>query len=598
MSVNIFNSVKGLHPRRNSFSAHTYRNDFTSTLGLNIPVYVQHVPPATRVKVSTSALIRLQALTAPIMDNIDFYVHFWQLPYRLIENDRFTQFISGEIDPEEYTGVFGTPKKLATYIAEGCVKYGEKANENYLKIVGNGSLLDFLGYDIGLFPTGFDIEDDQVVMDDNGNDWKDFNFRGVIAYYMLHVNWYMNENVPYFQSFVEIAESLQKDYGDDALEKLAELLVRTFDSFGTTLLPHAWEKDYFTSALPNVQFGSPVTLPIAGTAPVNVPAQTILINPAQSPAELSYIQFGFNSDVTGDKSLLTYPILGDKAKLIENTSGAVVDQILGQLEGNTQSKALVASADLSEATAITINELRFANALQVFKERQMRYGRRRLEHYKGFFDVTPEDLRLQVPKYLGGGRIPINIADIEQTSSSDANGALGHLAGKATAVAGGFAGFTTFCSEETILIGIAFAMPHISYGQNVSRFLFKTNDIYDYFNPSFEHLGEQEIDKLEVFSASSGESVFGYTPRYTEYRFHNNEMHGEFKNSLAYWNLGRLFATRPALNANFIYMQPSVFDRIFAVQSTAGQSAMLASMLFRQRIIQPVSKYGTPMLLA
>ena len=106
MSVNIFNSVKGLHPRRNSFSAHAYRNDFTSTLGLNIPVYVQHVPPATRVRVSTSALIRLQALTAPIMDNIDFYVHFWQLPYRLIENDRFTQFISGEIDPEEYTGVF------------------------------------------------------------------------------------------------------------------------------------------------------------------------------------------------------------------------------------------------------------------------------------------------------------------------------------------------------------------------------------------------------------------------------------------------------------------------------------------------------------
>lgn len=597
MSVNIFNSVKGLHPRRNSFSAHTYRNDFTSTLGLNIPVYVQHVPPATRVRVSTSALIRLQALTAPIMDNIDFYVHFWQLPYRLIENDRFTQFISGEIDPEEYTGVFGTPKKLATYIANGCVKYGEKANENYLKIVGNGSLLDFLGYDIGLFPTGFDVVDEEVVMDDNGNDWKDFNFRGVIAYYMLHVNWYMNENVPYFANFVEKVEGMQKDYGDEALERLAELLILTFDAFGTTILPHAWEKDYFTSALPNVQFGSPVTLPIAGTAPVTIPAASgKFIEFGNVPDKDSYYGIwstGGNVHIVREGG---YAYLSSTAESAEDPQDVDDDSYLNGI--NVKTPSFSGTADLSEATAITINELRFANALQVFKERQLRYGRRRLEHYKGFFDVTPEDLRLQVPKYLGGGRIPINIADIEQTSSSDANGALGHLAGKATAVAGGFAGFTTFCSEETILIGIAFAMPHITYGQNVSKFLLKTNDIYDYFNPSFEHLGEQEIDKLEVFSASSGASVFGYTPRYTEYRFHNNEMHGEFKNSLAYWNLGRLFATRPALNANFIYMQPSVFDRIFAVQSTAGQSAMLASMLFRQRIIQPVSKFGTPMLLA
>ena len=96
--ANVFNSVKGLHPRRNGFSAFTYRNDFTAPLGVNLPCYLQEVPPATKVRLTTNALIRLQALISPVMDNIDYYVHFWKIPYRLIENDRFTKFISGEIE--------------------------------------------------------------------------------------------------------------------------------------------------------------------------------------------------------------------------------------------------------------------------------------------------------------------------------------------------------------------------------------------------------------------------------------------------------------------------------------------------------------------
>lgn len=383
--MNIFNSVKGLHPRRNSFSAHTYRNDFTSTLGLNIPVYLQHVPPATRVKVSTSALIRLQALTAPIMDNIDFYVHFWQIPYRLLEKDKFTQFISGEIDPEDYVGLFATPNALAQKIAEKCLIFGDKMVSNYQKIVGNGSLLDFCGYDQALFATQFTVDDDDnVTLSDDGNDWKTFNFRNLIAYYMLHVNWYMNENVPYFTNFVDQVNQLSVQYGDDALDFLAQLLVNSFRVFGTTLLPHAWEKDYFTSALPNVQYGDPVSLPIAGTAPVSIPAQNGLAVTFASllpPNSEAYTQWGDNEN----------PLIKNEGGYSYLYSTAINpvepddDDILPITGMNVKTPALSgATADLSEATAITINELRFANALQVFKERQMRYGRRRLEHYKGF----------------------------------------------------------------------------------------------------------------------------------------------------------------------------------------------------------------------
>lgn len=596
--MNVFNSVKGLHPRRNAFSAHTYRNDFTGSLGQNIPVYIQHVVPGTRVNVSTSALVRLQALIAPIMDNIDYYVHFWKIPYRLLENDEFTKFISSEIDPEDYQGLFATPHDLCEAVetefpADWSLSKKEAAAA---KIFGNGSLLDMCGYDNGLFG-GYDPQDP----DDHwyqANNTTVLNYRALIAYYMLHVNWYMNENVEYFQDFVSIVDDLVKN---PTISVLARLLVLTYDAFGDTFLPHGWEKDYFTSALPNVQFGDPVTLPLGGSAPVSIDTTNVRLmgnnNPLVADGKLV---LGFDYIVAQNEN----PVLisagtpdQSQAKLYDSDDPepATLTYLQGDLK-HTNGDAISGSADLSEASAITINELRFANALQLFKERQMRFGRRRLEHYKGFFDVSPEDLRLQVPKYLGGGRIPINISDIEQTSASTDTSKQGNLAGKATAVAGGFAGFSTFCSEESILIGIAFAMPHITYAQQVSRFIMKTNDIYDYFNPSFEHLGEQAINKIELFSASTDpEGEFGYTPRYNEYRFHNNEMHGAFKDSLSYWTLGRLFSSQPALNADFVYMQPSVFNRIFAVSNS---SPMLVSMLFRQRIVQPVSKYGTPMLLA
>lgn len=583
--ANVFNSVKGLHPKRNAFRSDTYRNDFTAPLGVNIPCYLQEVPPATKVKLSASALVRLQALIAPVMDNIDYYVHFWKVPYRLLEDDRFTAFISGEIEGADYDALFCTPYDLA----DNLVGLHDTTSDQYNAIFGNGSLLDFLGYDVDLFPT-LDTEHGTLT---GGNNTTVFNWRPLIAYYMLHLNWYMNENVPYFPAFVENVDNLVKEQSLDALCNLLYMTTDLVEDY--SLLPHGWDKDYFTSALPNVQAGDPVTLPIVGNAPVhfedfsNLQISDPSLIYTDTPQQPGYFENVVVKNLSGE----AYP----GGQLYSDSKDVAYDALQGEFGPKTSgSEAIEAYADLSEASAITINELRFANALQIFKERQLRFGRRRLEYYKGFFDVSPEDLRLQVPKYLGGGRIPINIADIEQTSATSGSSALGSLGGKATAVAGGFAGFSTFCSEESVIIGISFAMPHITYSKSVSRFRLKTNDIYDYFNPSFEHLGEQAIKNIEVYSgASRPDDEFGYTPRYNEYRFHSNEMHGAFKDSLAFWSLGRIFDSQPALNPSFIYMQPSAFDRIFAV---SNQPNMVVSMLFNVITIKPVSKYGTPMLLS
>ena len=234
----------------------------------------------------------------------------------------------------------------------------------------------------------------------------------------------------------------------------------------------------------------------------------------------------------------------------------------------------------------------------------MRYGRKPQEYYKGFYGTNPGDLRLQMPKFLGGGRMPVNISDIEQTSETTSTSPQGNLSGKGTGLAAGFAKASAFAPEETFVLGVAWLMPRILYANQLSRHDTKLNDRFDYYNPSFAHIGEQPVYKYEVygglFGTTTGNEEFGYQPRYTEYRFHHSEIHGELKSSLSYWTLARIFDSAPALNANFIYMQPETLNRIFAVQTTSQgflQRNVILSLQFNCGVIQPLSRYGTPGLM-
>lgn len=606
--LDVFNSVKGLHPILRAYSAHSYRNDFTMPLGVIVPCYIQDTTAKVRVLCKSHALVRTMPMVAPVMDNIDYYVHFWQIPYRLIENDKFTAFISGELEnAEDYNGNgwFFSPYDLMLAISNRSAQ-ALVAFEKFF--VCDGGLFDMLGYDASLF--GYDNE--ARTWDITKASKVVLNWRRLVAYTMLMLHWYMNENVPYWSTFVQQTQSFFKE-GVAEFDEEHEVYVikRDFVNFFTELMtlnlkpgthnptdgtcsffPHGWAKDYFTSALPNTQYGSPVTLPLAGTAPVAISGPATLRGRTDVDGNLIFAGQGllFGPDVLDPAGLSSEGTGSANAGyLIDQQTENPVKRIEGQLSAE-------GVADMSQATAITINELRFAAAFQTFKERQLKFGRRRLEYYKGFFDVTPEDLRLQVPRFLGGGRIPINVSDVEQTSESSEGNPLGTLAGKGTAVAGGFAGFNAFCSEETLIIGLCFAMPtKTTYSNGLSRFIMKTNDVFDYFNPSFQHLGEQSILKMELYAgATNGTDEFGYTPRYNEYRFHANEQHGAFKNTLNYWTLGRIFHGAPSLSPEFIYMKPWFFNRIFAYD---GLEPLLVSQVFSVRMLQPVSKYGTPMLL-
>lgn len=607
MVNSVFVNTEGLYQRRRAYNM-SYRNDYTCNLGEIVPVYWQDLMPNSSWSCAAHGLIRFQPLIAPIMDNIDFYLHFWQAPRRIIDGEEFTKMITGEYDVDDWPGVYFCPSNIFQQL-ELLVGEQSLSDEVIGYLLRDGSIFDMFGYD-------------RTLMSDD-NQGK-LNARKFIMYFRLLSNWYTNENIEPYDGFFDNVEMFDKldfmsyesdhQLGEgDISDAIATIIFGFYVEYGTAgFAPHLWPKDYYTSALPTLQYGLPTYLPLGESAPVTGKIDTnqtvTLFGP--SPNGIEMIVNGFNERNTEDG--LAYLSSNDpsRGQFIVSDQQEVVNGLTGKLRAGAGSSAtdpitVSGQVDLSEATAITINELRVANALQVFKEREMRFGRKAPEYYKGFYGVSPGDLRLQLPKFLGGGRLPVNISDIEQTSASQEGSPQGKLAGKGTAIAAGFARAKTFTAEEALVLGVAWLMPKITYARTLSRFDTKLNDRFAYYNPSFAHIGEQEVYNYEIFAGSYGFAIgneeFGYQPRYTEYRFHANEMHGEFKDTLSFWTLGRIYEAQPALNRQFVYMQPRSMQRIFVAEFDSNDFMVrnvLCSLKFSCAVLQPLSRYGTPGLLA
>ena len=355
-------------------------------------------------------------------------------------------------------------------------------------------------------------------------------------------------------------------FRDENLQKPATLLTTSgADATSYEILNRGKRHDYFTSALPWPQKGADVTIPLGTSAPVFADA-TSGDTPTVYKTDLT-TKLTFQADAGGDISYDTNIHSNDKPML----------------------------ADLSTATAATINQLRLAFATQKFLERQARSGSRYIEVIKGHFNVTSPDARLQRPEYLGGGTSPVNISPVAQTSSTDATTPQGNLSAIGTSVISGHS-FTKSATEHCILIGLVSVRTALTYQQGLNR-MFSRATIYDYYWPTLSTIGEQAVLNKEIYADGSAadDTVFGYQERYGEYRYKPSLVTGRFRSnattSLETWHYAQDYSALPVLGQSWIQQGKANVQRTLAV---ATEPQFIFDSLFKLRCTRPMPVTSVP----
>lgn len=549
----IFNSIRLKRPKRNVFNL-SYENKLTMNMGELVPIMCMPIVPGDKFRVNTEALVRLAPLVAPMMHRVNVYTHYFFVPNRLVW-DSWEEFITKGIDGEDAPIFPRIPLNSSWFTAESSFR-------NYL---ADSTLWDYLGLPTlkGIGSQSFDNIVNGVTVPE-GFSVSALPFR---AYQLIYNEYYRDQNLTDPIDFSITSGTL-------GAAEVIKLL---------TLRRRAWEKDYFTSALPWLQRGPEVTVPVGGSFGVvtlaNRTNNQIFVGSDGNPVE---VDAGMNLIHAADKNNVTPGTIQTGLSNGSNSGNAVWLDPKGTLVVD------------GENSGISIQDLRTSNALQRWFERNARGGSRYIEQILAHFGVRSSDARLQRPQFLGGGKMPVAVSEVLQTSSTDATSPQANMAGHGIS-AGVNNGFRHYFEEHGYVIGLMSIMPRTGYQQGVPRDFTKFDNM-DFYFPEFAHLSEQEIKNQELYVSNDStynEGTFGYTPRYAEYKYHESEAHGDFRGNMSFWHLNRIFSEKPNLNTTFVECNPS--NRVFATSQTQDDKFWV--QIYQDvKALRLMPKYGTPML--
>lgn len=544
--LNVFKHILVKRPKRSTFNL-SHDVKLTTEFANLTPFLCEEVVPGDTWKVDSNVLLRVMPLIAPVMHEINIFVHYYYVPYRLVW-DEFEDFITGAKDGHVTTQdgeIVPTHPVFPRVMMQSLVGDDHSApSYDKFGLWAPGSLADYLNYPTtesnraggGMYASALPLR----------------------AYQMIYNDYYRDEN---------LIAPLDIDISSGVVETDSVQYKRLL-----TLRNRAWAKDYFSSALPWPSKGPQQMVPVIGNGEID-DASVLdvrgkgLMNfwnedREGRPSEMVGSLYGAQSDNS---------VSGGNYLNVKRDAGIEASDVLGNyLSAQLQGQYVDPNGSnvKLDGVGFLINDLRRANAIQKWYERNARGGSRYFEMLASHFGVISDDLRLQRPEFLGGGKTPVQISDVLQTSETTAASPQGQYAGIGWSNTD-FKGFKKTFKEYGVIMGIMSIMPKPAYSEGLPRGYHKF-DKFDYYFPEFAHLGEQEIYNYELALRGVGHltDTFGYAPRYAEYKYIPSRIHGDLKTTLNYWHLNRIFANQPTLSKDFVECDAVADDlnRIFAYE--------------------------------
>lgn len=508
-------------------------NKTTFNTGDLIPIYLDEVLPGDTHQVDVACVIRMATPIFPVMDNAycDFYFFF--VPNRLLW-EHWKEFMG------ENKQTAWTPKTEYSVPQVTAPKGGWE----------EGTLADYLG-----LPTKVE-----------GISVSALPGR---AYGLIYNEWFRNQNVTQ-PTLVEVTDATTTGKNDGSA---------TNDSAITLAKPLKAAKvfDYYTGALPEPQKGEPITIPLAGDAPIV----------GKNVEDGKNIEYSLRVVDGGTVRVSDFYINAPDIKF-PNGSTRVQDE----------SQNAFLYADLGGVTAATINQLRQAFQIQKLLEKDARGGTRYREVLREHFGVISPDSRMQIPEYLGGYRLPINMSQVIQTSSSDETSPLGNTAALSVTTMNKPM-FTKSFTEHGFIMGLAVVRTDQTYQQGIER-MWNRKGRYDYYWPVLANIGEQAILNKEIYAQGNAkdDEAFGYQEAWADYRYKPSKVTGLFRSnaqqSLDAWHYAQDYDALPTLSTAWMEQGEAEMKRTLAVQS---QPDFIADFYFMNKTTRCMPVYSIPGLI-